>query len=67
MLRWTLRKAKTAESFFSFGKKILWSSGGSRIALRWVTKSQRLNFAKACGCFFVVSLHQVSDLSALMS
>lgn len=54
MLRWTLRKAKTAESLFSsFGKKILWSSGGSRIALRWVKKSRGLNFAKACGRLFV--------------
>lgn len=47
------RQRQRSLSFYSFGKKILWSSGGSRIALRWVKKSRGLNFAKACGRLFV--------------
>ena len=47
------RQRQRSLSFSSFGKKILWSSGGSRIALRWVKKSRGLNFAKACGRLFV--------------
>ena len=34
------RQRQRSLSFSSFGKKILWSSGGSRIALRWVKKSR---------------------------
>ena len=33
------RQRQRSLSFSSFGKKILWSSGGSRIALRWVKKA----------------------------
>ena len=40
MLRWTLRKAKTAESFvLLFWKEDSVEFGGSRIALRWVKKA----------------------------
>ena len=54
MLRWTLRKAKTAESFvLLFWKEDSVEFRRSRIALRWVKKSRGLNFAKACGRLFV--------------